>query len=285
MSYFKQIGGSIFLVLSLASAHLAGTFWDLYGISIATLFLIVKWRHRGFFFALPGFVAVCCAVHFFASPDHFWRCGTELSLLASLILFFLLNEERCAEETRLFAETAEARKRVGNLEEEISLLQQENTQERMTSSDRLENSRRALTDLEEEKNALEILNDVLRKNQAASYTKEQMLEQELQKKGGALEEMHLLIDQNEQEIALFLQSIAKESAFLAEQECDQEEEIRSLEEVVAHLLQELSTPHFSTTLREAFSGTKGAQKLPALEETLRESLTAKRKKKQNTQNN
>lgn len=271
--------GSIALFLALAFSFRAGTCTDLYFIAAASLFFNEKWGKKGFFITLISLFISSFLMHFFGNVDHFFRSGIEVIFASSFLIHHLCWLEACEEEKKKTHFLSTQKIRGLQLEEEIVSLQEEHAKEKISHIEKIELYQRLLDELESEKGAIEILNDVVRKNQAASFLKEKQLEKEVAEKEKNIEYLQTLLEKKEHELLDLIGSL--ENSFLKEVEIEEEEEDEAarLQELVTHLFKELSKPHPSQTLREAFSSKKKVLQGASLEQTLRESLTVKRKKK------
>ena len=205
--------GSMGILLALLFSKRAGVAWDLYLIAGALYFFPIKFGRQGFFASFFLLITSSFAMHLVGDVHHLWRCGIEFSMGCSFLLLFFTWEVAHEEEKKDCVTLSSQKTRALQLEEEVHLLQEESTKERLLAIEKVDCLQRSLDELDAEKGALEILNDVLRKNQAASFVKEQKLEKELLEKENAIQETTSLLHQKEEEVIDLIAHIERQLCF------------------------------------------------------------------------
>lgn len=274
----------IFLTLALILAHQLQNSYDLYFVvPISLIFLSISPK-KGFFISSFLLIASSLLTYFFFPFPLFFRFGLDSSILLSFFLLWQVEEARREreEELKTFLQTKESF--ISHLEKELELQKEEELQHKISFTLKMEDLQKNIEEIEKEKGALEILNDVLRTNQKEAFLQEKELVEELVHLKIVLDEFSLLyqkVEEEKEEISSVMGEAFSLIDHLSQDFLEKEEELEVQEAVIAKLFKEPSTAHLSTNLREAFSPKAKAlaPKGPSLEETLREALLSKKKKK------
>jgi hypothetical protein len=281
-----QVLGPICLVLALTFAPLANFTIHLYLSGALAFFFIFNFRFKGFIASCATLAIFSICAHLFAEVTHLYSALLESSLALSFLLIYLMKEEQILEKESLIS-NAKAKDNIAiHLEEEMIQKLDEKAKEHILSMEKIEHLNKEVQEIETEKNAIEILNDVLRRNNASSFEKEKLLQEETKTLLKTLDDALFLLDHAEvqrkiaEEESLELLNVASlDSQHLSTREDFLREEIEKLQTMISFLMKEPTRPHLSETIREAFSPKKKPPAGPTLEETLRESLSLKKKKK------
>lgn len=274
----------IFLTLALIFTHQIKNCYDLYFVVPVSILLLSIAPKKGFFLSSFLLIVGSLVSHLFFSPPLFFKMMLDFSVLLSFFLLWQVEEERRGSQEELKTLLSSKESFIGHLEEEMRFQKEEELENKLTLQTKIEELQKNIEEVEKEKGALEILNDVLRTNQKEAFLQEKELVQELVSAKTVLDEFTLLYQQVEEEKEEATYLLDKASFLIEDLGSDlieKEKEIEEQEILIRNIMKEPSSSHLSSNLREAFSPknrpllTKG----PSLEETLREALLSKKKKK------
>ncbi|HSX38203.1 MAG TPA: hypothetical protein VLE95_05170 [Chlamydiales bacterium] len=296
---------------------------DLFFNGAAGLYLCSRWQVKGCYYAVLLLAFSGIVVHTLFESHHLLRLGLEASFICSFIVIALVCELEWLKFSHLQSQLASSLSVVQNLEDESGKFRESATDAQIALEKKLEELQKNFDDLASEKSTIEILNDVLRKANAAGRQEKTALENQMfdiqrEFSQALFDQEHIgeelvslrkvnfeyvqLKEQFEEKNAILhttrsllfkaetqLQRIAIEKEQGADASFqDVHEEFKQFDEEIERLqlentqLQELATHLIEKTGSIAIHRTP-LPKAVSLEETLREALIPKRKKKTKAQ--
>lgn len=162
-----SVWGPIFLLSSVIIAAKAAFSIDLLVTASIGFFLSYRLQVRGMCYALIilGFTSI--AKHLMIDSDHLWHLGIQCSLALAFFITALTSEQEANWIESLESQIETGKASFQNLEEELSKVHAETSEQQIAYQERIGALQKELEDLQSEHSSILILNEVLRKKTAA----------------------------------------------------------------------------------------------------------------------
>lgn len=282
----SAVWGPIFLLCALGLSLKIDIPYDLLILAIGGFFLSLKLGVRGSAYALSLLGIVSALRHLFLVTDHLWSLGVEGSLAVSFFITALSSEQDSFWIQTLESQIETRKAALANLEEEMSRVQKEASEQQIIFQERGSVLQKELEEIQAEHSSILILNEVLRKNMARSLQEASRFEESLYALRLEKEQLQKEFDEASQEIARLK---SEEGLVLQNQELIKELNQARFSEEQTHLINETLARLYARESLKAKDAEEEAdslksmlqaahQEIRRIEEPLKDELAAAKRK-------